>query len=161
MAQRRPPPAQSAMRFDWTYGLLTWGPSSATPRAAGDTSPAGTYRGNPHPLPDGQRGHVAADLVHRARRLVPQYNGRFLERRHAVLDVVQVRVADAARRHLDEYLIRADFGYRHLFDAKSALAPVKYRSLHHGAILMSVCSPARVLPAFSATHASIPVPALP
>ena len=97
------------------------------------TSSAATTRENSryqYPLTLLDIGHVGTRLFHGSRRLMPQHNRRLLECRHAVFDVVQVGMAHATRRDLDQNLILADLRNRDILNLQSLLATVKYHCFH-------------------------------
>ena len=71
-----------------------------------------------------------AGIGHDAGRLMSQHDRRLLERRHAVFDVVQVRVANAAGRDLHQNLIVRDLRNRNVLDLQSLASAVKYRCSH-------------------------------
>ena len=67
-----------------------------------------------------ERRDAGADLGDRPGDLVAEDDRRRLEGRRAVVDVVQVGVADAAARHPHQHLAGARLGRGHLLEARAA-----------------------------------------
>jgi hypothetical protein len=109
------------------------------PHPAEPALPAGEHGWDENPLARLEVGHVHPDLLDDARGLVAQHDGRLLERGHPVLEVVQVRVARAARGDLDEDLVRPDLRDGDVLDLEAALGTVKNRCFHV-VILLGNCS---------------------
>jgi hypothetical protein len=64
------------------------------------------------------------------RGFVPEHQRRLVERRHVVIDVVQVGVAQAAGRNAYEHLTRSRHGDGPFFDLERAMRAVENRRLH-------------------------------
>ena len=105
---------------------------------------AGQNRRDQNTLTLANVDHVGTGLLDDPRRFVTEHERRFLERRDAVLDVMEVGVAGSTRGDPDEHIAWPDLGDRDVVDLEPDFRSMKNRSLHRSILPASASGFARM-----------------